>query len=46
MPVADYFLVSGFAMKTESPNMIKVCGHGSLFTIDLKKKKFIGTSCV
>lgn len=37
-------MISGVAMKTNDPNLIKVCGHTSLFTFDLKKLGFVGSS--
>jgi hypothetical protein len=43
---ADFFLLTGVAMKTDVPHQIKVCGHTQLFTFDLKQKKFVGSSSV
>ena len=43
---ADFFLLTGVAMKTDVNYQIKVCGHTQLFTFDLKQKKFVASSSV
>lgn len=42
----DFFLVSGFASKTENAQVVKVCGHSQLFSFDMKLRKFVGSSNV
>eukprot|EP00347_Sterkiella_histriomuscorum_P021345 403334310 len=42
----DFFMLNGIAMKTQDPNIVKVCGHTQLFSFDLNQRKFIDSSSI
>ena len=44
MDKTDFSMISGVAMKTADPDVIKVCCHAFLFAFNLKANAFVGSS--
>ena len=44
MDKSDFSMISGVAMKTVNPEVIKVCCHAFLFSFNLKINAFVGSS--
>lgn len=42
----DFSMISGVAMKTADPDVIKVCCHAFLFAFNLKANAFVGSSAM
>jgi hypothetical protein len=44
MEKPDFFMISGVAMRTADPDEVKIAGHTSLYSFNLKSNSFTGTS--